>query len=310
MRIAIIGAGIAGLSCARQLEATGHRTSLFDKGRGPGGRMATRRIDTDLGQASFDHGAQYLTARDPDFVAQVDAWAEADVVARWPAAGADAWVGTPAMNSPVKTMAIGRDVAWGARVEEIVRADAWRLRGDGLDAGPFDAIVVAVPAEQARPLLAAHAPALAELAGTTASAPCWTVMAAFARPVPGDDIVRDAGPIGWAARNSAKPRRTGPESWVIQAGPAWSKVHLEESADEVAGQLLSSLAGHAGGALPPTVALTAHRWRFARSGALGRDFLWDADSAIGVCGDWLLGPRVESAWLSGRRLAGAIGVAG
>ena len=81
MRIAIIGAGMAGLSCARQLEATGHRVSLFDKGRAPGGRMAVRRVDTALGEASFDHGAQYLTARDSEFVAQVDAWTAAGVVA-------------------------------------------------------------------------------------------------------------------------------------------------------------------------------------------------------------------------------------
>ncbi len=307
MRIAIIGAGMAGLSCAAALRLPDHRVSLFDKGRGPGGRMATRRIGTAIGEASFDHGAQYLTARDPAFVAQVAAWAAADVVARWPVAGARAWVGTPAMNAPVKAMAAGRDVAWGVRVAEVIRADGWRLRGDGPDAGPFDAIVVAVPAEQAGPLLAPHAPALAALAGGTRSAPCWTALAAFAERVPAGDIVRDAGPIGWAARNSAKPGRTGLESWVIQAAADWSADHLEDPAEAVAEQLLAGLADQVGAVLPKPVALAAHRWRHARSAALGRDYLWDRELAIGVCGDWLLGPRVESAWLSGARLARAIG---
>jgi predicted NAD/FAD-dependent oxidoreductase len=77
MRIGIIGAGMAGLSCAQALRDQGHHPVLFDKGRGPGGRMSTRRIDTPLDEAAFDHGAQYLTARDPAFVAQVDRWAQA-----------------------------------------------------------------------------------------------------------------------------------------------------------------------------------------------------------------------------------------
>jgi predicted NAD/FAD-dependent oxidoreductase len=82
-RIGIVGAGMAGLSCATLLAAAGHRVVLFDKGRGPGGRMATRRVATDLGEVVFDHGAQYLTARDPDFVTQVERWRDAGHVARW-----------------------------------------------------------------------------------------------------------------------------------------------------------------------------------------------------------------------------------
>ena len=96
MRIAIVGAGIAGLSCAHALQADGNTVTVFDKGRGPGGRMATRRVDTALGTIAFDHGAQYFTARDPAFVQTVVRWSEESVAARWPAAGDDAWVGTPA----------------------------------------------------------------------------------------------------------------------------------------------------------------------------------------------------------------------
>ena len=83
MRIGIIEAGMAGLSCAQALRHQGHDVIAFDKGRGPGGRMSTRRIDTSLGEAAFDHGAQDLTARDPAFVAQVEHWAQDGHVARW-----------------------------------------------------------------------------------------------------------------------------------------------------------------------------------------------------------------------------------
>lgn len=310
MRITIIGAGLAGLSCADGLVRHGHHVVLFDKGRGPGGRMSTRRVATDRGEASFDHGAQYFTTRDPDFAAAVAEWEAAGIAARWPAAGADAWVGTPAMNAPVKHLARRHDVRWGRRIDAIARGDGgWRLTGDGVAADACDAVVVAVPAEQVAPLLARHVPAFAQAAEATPSAPCWTALAAFAEPLPGGDVLRDAGPIGWAARNRAKPGRSGPESWVIQATPDWSATHLEDEAAPIAQTLLAMLGERLGTPLPPPLHLSAHRWRYARSGMLGRDLLWDAARGIGVCGDWLLGPRVESAWLSGRRLADAIGAA-
>ncbi|OYX00993.1 MAG: deoxyribodipyrimidine photolyase, partial [Caulobacter vibrioides] len=85
MKIAIIGAGMAGLSCAQALSAAGHAVQVLDKGRGPGGRMSTRRIKTPQGQVSFDHGAQFFTVRDPEFAARAAAWQAAGVAAPWPA---------------------------------------------------------------------------------------------------------------------------------------------------------------------------------------------------------------------------------
>ena len=86
MRIAIVGAGLAGLSCGTRLDQAGHGVALFDKGRGPGGRLSTRRMATPSGDARFDHGAQYFTARDPDFRWQVADWEGAGLAAPWPAA--------------------------------------------------------------------------------------------------------------------------------------------------------------------------------------------------------------------------------
>ena len=64
VRLAIIGAGISGLSCADRLREAGFDLVVFDKARGPGGRMATRRVETAQGIAHLDHGAQYFTVRD------------------------------------------------------------------------------------------------------------------------------------------------------------------------------------------------------------------------------------------------------
>ena len=309
MQIAIVGAGMAGLSCATRLAALGHELVLFDKGRGPGGRMATRRVEADGTMLRFDHGAQYFTARDPRFVEQVARWEREGVVARWDLAGEDAWVGTPAMNAPIKAMAGRHDVQFGTRIEKLLRdGDRWQLDGAGAPDRRFDAVVVALPAEQAGPLLQPHASAMGDLADATSSDPCWTVMAAFEQRLPSEqDSIRHHGAIGWAARNNAKPGRGSAECWVAQASPDWSRTHLEDEATAVETALLDQLADAIGAPLPPRLAISAHRWRFARSGAAGEEALWDAQQRIGVCGDWLIGPRVEAAYLSGLILAEAVG---
>ncbi|MDE2621048.1 MAG: NAD(P)-binding protein [Sphingomonadales bacterium] len=303
--VAIIGAGLAGLACAEALVAAGYRVALFDKARGPGGRMSTRRVATPLGEASFDHGAQYFTARDPGFQAVVAGWAQAGLADRWPAAGAEAWVGVPGMNAPVRHMAAAHDVRWSTRIDALTRtAGGWQLEGDGLPGGPvFPTVVVALPAEQAAILLEPWDAAMAAQAAATTSAPCWTVMLALAAPLPTATVtLRDRGAIGWAARNSAKPGRTGPETWVIQASPDWSRAQLEAEPARVVQSLAAGLSEALGAAIPEPVHATAHRWRYARSGALGGGFLHNGAQGLGACGDWLIGPRVEAAWLSGTLL--------
>ena len=129
-------------------------------------------------------------------------------------------------------------------------------------------------------------------------------MAAFGSPLALDDTYRsDSGPISWAARNGAKPGRKGPETWVVQARPHWSMQHIDDSVEQVAATLLAALGEALGEILPEPVTASAHRWRYAMSTGSNLGALWSAQSKIGVCGDWLLGPRVENAWISGRTLA-------
>lgn len=300
---------MAGLACATRLGTFGIKATLFDKSRGPGGRMSTRRVETRLGEVAFDHGAQYFTARDPAFIEQVHAWAEAGIVAPWPAAAADAWVGVPAMNAPLRLMAEGCEVHWSSRIDALEKHhDGWALRGAPVQQRCFDAVVIAVPAEQAGPLLRPFDASIAERADAANAAPCWTVMAAFADPLGSTtDAVRGQGIVGWAARNSAKPGRQGPEAWVLQATPEWSHGHLEDTAEDVVQSLLAGLEAELEAQLPAPVAAIAHRWRYARYGsAEDQGVPWNAALGLGACGDWLLGPRVECAWLAGARLAAAM----
>lgn len=312
--IGIIGGGMAGLTCAVQLAQRGIASTVFDKGRGPGGRMATRRITIGDREISFDHGAQYFTARDPAFIAVCQTWQAEGVVAPWPAAGGDAWVGIPGMNAPLRHMAAGLDVRWGTRTESIARAASrWEVRcGD--ETHEFDRLVAAVPAEQAAVLLAGAAPKIAHRAAAVRSDPCWAVMALFDQPIDiAGDVVRDnAAPIPWAARNGAKPGRGGTESWVMHGSPTYSSEILERNPEDICPMMLAQFFDQVGIVPVEPVHCAAHRWRYAKVPAVaepvtGQDLgdiaIWDGSIALGAAGDWLAGPRVENAFLSGRGLA-------
>ena len=267
--------------------------------------MSTRRVATSDGEVSFDHGAQYFTVRDTAFHRQVSLWMDAGIAAPWPSAGSEAYVGVPTMSAPVKSMAALQSVQWSTLVANIEPLDrGWRFVLEPGETVDVDIAVVATPAEQTAALLNSVAPRFAASAQSAPCAPCWTLMLAFNDAV---DVVQDCWrgteAIGWAARNSSKPGRATPESWVVQAGPEWSRTHLEADPDWIAKTLTQDLQTLLGVALPPVVGQSVHRWRYARSGADGSGAIFDQDLGLGICGDWLIGPRVEAAWLSGTSLA-------
>ena len=297
------------------MTAAGLAVRLFDKGRGAGGRLATRRVEG----LQFDHGAQYLTARGPGFAA---ALADAGAVP-WGEAGR--WVGTPGMSALPRALAAGLDLRTGRHVGAILgRPGAWMLQhwdaalvrpgrplpeAPAEQDGPFDAVLVTVPPAQAGPLVVDHAPGLPPRLAPVRIAPCWTVMAAFDQALPLPDSLRPAGgPIGWAARDSSKPGRDASRHcWVIQAAPDWSRTHLEVEAASIPPLLLAALAALAGTALPPPAHVAAHRWRYSLVEVpLGEAWLWDPAARIGLAGDWCLGGRAEAAFDSGAALAWAL----
>ena len=288
MSIAIIGAGMAGLSCARALSDAGHSPIVFDKSRGLGGRLATRRAD-DL---RFDHGAQFVTARTNGFRAYLNEHAKP-----WrPDGGGEWFVGTPTMNALVKPMAEGIDIRLGVAVEPQPSGAGWQI-GDE----QFDIVVSTVPVVQARALFPAMVDKLAEVD----VAPCWTLMVAFEQPTDWPEMwrSRDAD-LAWIACNSAKPSRDrAPDCWIVHAAPSWSRSHLELEKDAAKEHLLNLLRD-ARGTLPPIAYAAAHRWRYAMTTApLGHSHLTSEDNSLLIGGDWCLGARVEDAWTSGRAMA-------
>lgn len=318
-RIAIIGAGMAGLACAERLRAAGLKATLFDKGRGPGGRMATRRVTLPDGyEVRFDHGAQYVTARDRGFAA-VCAKLTACGAAQpfpWPVfsrskAGADAdadicrYAGANGMNAIPKALARQHTVCLERRVTALSPSrSGWRIGfSDGASASGFDAVVLATPAEQAVPLLEGVCETYAEEAAAARTAPCWAGLFVFeggGEPAFGALRLDEGGPLSWLARTADG------QGWVAHASVAWSRLNLEISAESVARGLEAAVRQ----VLPEvgrTLAAQAHRWRYARVETQARKaFAWNGDKGLGVCGDWRLGPSVEAAWRSGDQLGAAI----
>lgn len=320
--VAVVGAGLAGLACAQALQSDGFRVRVFEKSRGPSGRMSTRR-----GEGwQCDHGAQYFTARDPDFRAEVERWCAEGVAARWdgriraidadglrtPDPTLERFVGVPRMTAPAARLAASLDVALQCEIRELRRdPDGWRLRADaqGWSTEAFGAVVVAVPAPQAAGLAGAHTEALGHFAASAVMRGAWAVMLRLDAPVPlsFDGAFVNHGPLRWVARDSSKPGRAGPETWLLHATPEWSAPRLEAPADQVAAELIGAFVA-LGGARP--AAWTAHRWRYADTAPpLGEGFAWDPEAAIGLCGDWLDAGKVEGAWCSGRALARRVAAA-
>lgn len=302
-QVAIVGTGITGLTCARALVEAGWQVRLYDKGRGIGGRLATRRTETGL---RFDHGAQYLCPRDPAFAALLQGLVTVGHVADWPEGPEGGWVGLPGMAQVGRALGQGLDVVQGAMVTGLRReGTGWQLRVDERTEAA-DLVVLAIPAPQARDLLGQDHRFAPELAAVRYQANV-TVMLGLDRVAPRPLATRRSeGALAWIAQDGTKPGRQGQPltTWVVQADPDWSMAHIDlpfaELADLVAPQLLALL-----GADPAQLQhKAAHRWLYAQADRpLGRPFLVDDMTGLIVGGDWALGPSAEDGWASGRAMA-------
>ena len=336
---AVIGAGMAGITCARTLVQAGHTVTVLEKSAGLGGRMATRSSAF----GTFDHGAQYFTVRDPRFAKALETvpnlckrWSAntvrvLDELGRVAAAGLPArdshWVPTPGMNALVKAWA--KPLVQGQQLESQTKVTAieadplnpsqWQLRTMGADDSQhvysgFDGVLLAIPSAQAQHLLNGlkTTTAMAAQLDKVKVAPCWTLMLAFPQAMQAN--MSALGPqwnaarsthhrIAWLARESSKPGRGAVERWTVQASATWSQEHLQDNPARVQDKLLKAFSEITGIRAEPAH-IDTQRWLYAQTTQpLGKTHLWDAKSGIGLCGDWCIGHRVEDAFVSGLELA-------
>lgn len=343
-RIAVIGAGIAGLSCASRLRGLPDvSVTVFESDAAIGGRVKTRVEAT----GSFDAGAQFISANHDYFESEIARWRQAGIVEQWRSRFwrheeddtrlqvhdliSHRWIGYGGMSAVADYLAKDVDIRTGYRLVNLARVSdmsGWVMSfdtGDGrLSTVEADLVLLAMPAPQAEPFLTA-APAMRQLAEQAEYAPCWSVMVAWDKPV---DVVFEAisaesrsqvrtslpvmagsdRPVAWLCRETAKPgRHASDERWVIHATVDYALQHMDTAPDKVAAELFAAAKAMSNPDLPDPDWMKAIRFDTARvMRSVKQDYLYDKAMGLGAMGDWCHGPGIEGAWLSGFAMAGAV----
>ncbi|MCU0712462.1 MAG: NAD(P)-binding protein [Pirellula sp.] len=332
-RIAVIGAGMAGLMCSRVLVDHGLNVQLIDKSNGVSGRVATRTLEKAL---RFDHGAQYFTCRDPRVAKFVESWLQRGIVKPWfgkivdlheggrqeDRKGGQRLVGCPSMNAIGKHLAESLAIRTASKVTRVVRRDkTYDIFAECKDTyeqevliGSYDCVLWNCPAPQLVAMVPKDCSWVDEIQRVRMK-PCWASIVAFSNrwDVPFDGAVVHDETIRWIARDSSKPDRPRElDCWVLQSNHGWAKNHLSQSKEEIVALMLAQLERLTGVAPPEPLYRNSHRWLYAdveipvASDGLSPECSWDSNKLLGACGDWYRHKNIEGAMLSGMALAGRV----
>jgi renalase len=316
----VVGAGMAGLMAARTLTSAGVRVLVLDKGRGVGGRMATRRAQVSPAGPTgvWDHGAQFFTARDEVFQALVSGMLDQKVALLWgngfPGEAIPGssnlhprYRGTSGMAAVAKHMARGLEVHLSTRVSGVrLRDRRWQVETEAGNGREAEALVLTPPVPQSLALLDAGGVelpgALRSALEAIAYAPCIAVLACLegrsAVPEPGG--VRLSGePLAWIADNRMKGISPEATTLTLHAGPEFSRAQWDRDMDEVAEFLLAEARSWIGAEV---ISWQVHRWLHSQPFMMYPErciAVPDCPAPLVFCGDAFGGPRVEGAALSG-----------
>jgi predicted NAD/FAD-dependent oxidoreductase len=322
-RVAVVGGGIAGLSCARELSLRGHQPVVFEASGRLGGRCSS--LSTPVGM--FDDAAQLISGanRLASYASVLDD--ELPALNLWTVPGApvedegdDAppravtqpgLVGVPSMRALADAMARPLAVRLNQAIVQARREGGdWVLTGpDGDIDDAFQAVVLALPAPLALPLARPSAVVSSALQAVRYRGR-WVLLVGTERPV-GLPALRtfEGSPIERVAAMHAKPGRVtqGAQRWFVEADASWSAAHAGDDPDTVTERLLDLFSAHARRPVLPSF-IRAHHWHHAfveqPAFTMGRPAcLWDETTRLGVCGDSVTASAVDRAHRSGVNLA-------
>ena len=311
MKATIVGAGLSGLVAGRAFAAAGHDVVILDKGRGVGGRLATRRI----GEGVFDHGAQFFTVRDPDFAAMVDDWLASGVVREWCRGfgteqdGYPRYVGNNGMTDIAKHLATGLEIRTSSLVFSVLATESggWSTTLDTGESFESDCVLLTAPIAQSFGFAFIGGVELPEelrsidydrtlaLLAVLDSAPAIPSPGALQNPdgifsFVGDNFAKGISPV---------------HAVTFHANPAWSLEHWETPHDVAERLLRDAAIPYLGGA--NIIDANFKRWRFATPQRNWPDRHWMSETGtMALAGDAFAGPRMEGAVLSGLSAARAL----
>lgn len=320
--VVIVGAGIAGLMAARRLVTSGARVVLVDKGRGVGGRLATRRI----GSGRADHGAQFFTARSEAFQRLVDEWLSLGLIFEWsrgwsdgslvadPPDGFPRYAATEGFAHLAKYLAQGLDVRLDRRVETVALVnERWVITLSDAEVVSGHAVILTAPVPQSLGLLNKASDFLTrdeiDALSRVDYAPClaglFVVEAPLSLPEPGA-LQRPDHPIAWIADNRRKGISPSANVLTVHAGPEASRERWQQPEEVV----LDWMAAEAGPWLAESLVTERRlkRWRYALPTTLYPEQCFQSvqSGTLLMAGDAFAGPRVEGAVLSGGAAADAV----
>lgn len=308
MNVVIIGAGIAGLMAAEQLQNAGHDVVVVDKGKSPGGRLATRRI----GSATFDHGAQFFTVREPEFDSQVQKWISEGIIREWCKGfaqhdGHTRYIGATGMNGIAKHLAKKLDIRCNTFAFEIMRGkdSTWTTKIDDGSVFTSDALIITCPLPQTYSLLiTAHVNVPEELLHCQYDRTLG-LLASLDRdsavPAPGG-MQNPNEYTQFVADNFQKGISQIP-ALTVHFSPSFSEQHWDDAPEDLHQLLLNHSHQWFGGA--QVIESQVKKWRFATPRTPWSERMWQHESLV-IAGDAMNGPKVEGAALSGLAAATAI----
>jgi len=322
--VIVIGAGMAGLTCAQQLKQSGLDVTIVEKSAGVGGRMATRRL-----QGTWvDHGAQLLSTKSDEFSAFIRKLQDKGIVKEWTrdvyqlsATGlfppdADKrhtrYCCPLGMTAIAKYLAHEMSIVNNARIVSVSHDEnRWQLMTDRQEVLEAKAIVSTMPAPQFLPVfeeVLAPAPSFLQAVQSVKFAPSVTIMAGYNanNSVPEEwQAIRCVNDpiLSWISYDSSKHSDKAVQPvFVLQSTGDFAKQSMEEPDLEIAGKPLLNQAGRL---LAKWLAnpewWQVHRWRYALAEeSLGVSCLSTSIPLPLVCaGDWCAGKNIEAAYHSG-----------